>query len=148
MPGISSMLPKGGNAIWGNLTWAPDDVSGQDETFGSTLKFAHKNGTMGPQNMTVSESLQFLFSTSSDWYKNQVTSNYSHGVALSRKEIERNERIPNKWVNPLESRLPLAPNMKIYCFYGEYAWTPVARFLIMRRCWEADRTELLHPPGR
>jgi phospholipid:diacylglycerol acyltransferase len=25
MPGISSMLPIGGNAVWGNATWAPDD---------------------------------------------------------------------------------------------------------------------------
>jgi phospholipid:diacylglycerol acyltransferase len=118
MPGISSMLPKGGDRIWGNLTWAPDDVPGQGETFGATLKFAPKNGTATPRNMTVSESLEFLLNSSDDWYKNQVMSNYSHGVALSREEIEQNEKIPNKWVNPLESRLPLAPNMKIYCFYG------------------------------
>ena len=25
---------------------------------------------------------------------------------------------PRKWVNPLEARLPRAPNLKIYCFYG------------------------------
>lgn len=115
MPGISSMLPKGGNLIWGNQTWAPDDVPGQFETFGTTLKFATQTG---PHNMTVSESLGFLLNTSDDWYKDQVTRNYSHGVALTRKEIEENERIPNKWVNPLESRLPYAPNLKIYCFYG------------------------------
>jgi phospholipid:diacylglycerol acyltransferase len=23
-----------------------------------------------------------------------------------------------KWINPLEARLPLAPNMRIYCLYG------------------------------
>ncbi|KAF8250230.1 Lecithin:cholesterol acyltransferase [Wilcoxina mikolae CBS 423.85] len=118
MPGISSMLPKGGDSIWGNLTWAPDDVPGQDMSFGSTLKYAQKNSTTDSQNMTITESMQFLLDHSDDWYADQLTRNYSHGVALTRKEIEQNEKIPSKWVNPLESRLPLAPNMKIYCFYG------------------------------
>ena len=27
-------------------------------------------------------------------------------------------RDPRKWINPLEARLPHAPNLKIYCFYG------------------------------
>ena len=27
-------------------------------------------------------------------------------------------RNPSKWINPLEARLPRAPNLKIYCFYG------------------------------
>ncbi|CCX07976.1 Similar to Phospholipid:diacylglycerol acyltransferase; acc. no. O94680 [Pyronema omphalodes CBS 100304] len=123
MPGISSMLPKGGEAIWGNLTWAPDDDEHQEISYGSTLKFADRgsgNSTFGPspQNMTVTESLQFLLDHSDDWYATQVRGNYSHGVAHTVEEIERNQRIPNKWVNPLESRLPLAPDMKIYCFYG------------------------------
>lgn len=117
------MLPKGGEAIWGNLTWAPDDDEHQEISYGSTLKFADRgsgNSTFGPspQNMTVTESLQFLLDHSDDWYATQVRGNYSHGVAHTVEEIERNQRIPNKWVNPLESRLPLAPDMKIYCFYG------------------------------
>lgn len=114
------MLPKGGNAIWGNLTWAPDDEPGQEDTFGSTLKFAHKNGTDDIKNLTVSESLDFLLNNSDDWYKNQVTSSYSNGVATSRGQVEENERRPATWSNPLESRLPLAPSLKIYCFYGGY----------------------------
>ncbi|KAI5817086.1 Lecithin:cholesterol acyltransferase-domain-containing protein [Pyronema omphalodes] len=123
MPGISSMLPKGGEAIWGNLTWAPDDDEHQEISYGSTLKFADRssgNNTSdpSPQNMTVTESLQFLLDHSDDWYATQVRGNYSHGVAHTVEEIERNQNIPHKWVNPLESRLPLAPDMKIYCFYG------------------------------
>ena len=137
MPGISSMLPKGGEAIWGNLTWAPDDDPGMGDTFGSTLKYALKNGTTAPMNMSVTDSLKYLLDTSDDWYRNQIAQNYSHGVAWTRKEIEafsptpawrgvvfelmnskENEHNPSKWINPLESRLPLAPNLKIYCFYG------------------------------
>jgi hypothetical protein len=117
------MLPKGGEAIWGNLTWAPDDDEHQEISYGSTLKFADRgsgNSTFdpSPQNMTVTESLQFLLDHSDDWYATQVRGNYSHGVSHTVEEIERNQNIPNKWVNPLESRLPLAPDMKIYCFYG------------------------------
>jgi phospholipid:diacylglycerol acyltransferase len=43
---------------------------------------------------------------------------YSFGIAHSRKQVEENQKIPRKWSNPLETRLPKAPNMKIYCFYG------------------------------
>jgi len=118
MPGISSMLPKGGQQVWGNLTWAPDDEPGQKVSFGSLLKYAKDNSTGGLQNMTITESLRFLLESSDDWYSNQVTRYYSHGVALSRQEIEENEKIPRKWANPLESRLPLAPDLTIYCFYG------------------------------
>jgi len=88
MPGISSILPKGGEAIWGNLTWAPDDDPEIGDTYGSTLKYAPKNGTIVPMNMTVTDSLKFLLDTSDEWYRNQIAQNYSHGVALSRKEIE------------------------------------------------------------
>ena len=121
------MLPKGGEAIWGNLTWAPDDEPGQRMSFGATLKYAPKNATY-LQNMTVSDSLQLLLQSSEGWYQDQLTRNYSHGVALSRKEIERNEKMPSKWVNPLESRLPLAPNLKIYCFYGRLLLPPSPPF--------------------
>lgn len=30
----------------------------------------------------------------------------------------KNERDHRKWINPLETRLPKAPSLKIYCFYG------------------------------
>ena len=44
--------------------------------------------------------------------------NYSHGVARTSAEVEDNEKEHRKWMNPLETRLPLAPNLKIFCFYG------------------------------
>jgi hypothetical protein len=82
------MLPKGGQQVWGNLTWAPDDQPGQEVSFGSLLKYAKDNSTVGLQNMTITEGLRFLLESSDDWYTNQVTRYYSHGVALSRQEIE------------------------------------------------------------
>lgn len=118
MPGVSSMLPKGGNAVWGNKTWAPDDQSGQKVSFGTFINFKESNSTQSPRNLTVEESIEYLLENSDEWYKEQVLDNYSHGVAKTTKEVEKNERDPRKWINPLESRLPLAPNLKIYCFYG------------------------------
>jgi phospholipid:diacylglycerol acyltransferase len=123
MPGISSMLPMGGDAVWGNLTWAPDDAPGQAASFGTFLNFkrdADGNGTSGlpARNLTVSDSLEYLFNTTEPWYQDAVKGSYSLGVAHTREEVDRNEEDPRKWVNPLETRLPLAPNLKIFCFYG------------------------------
>ncbi|EON63912.1 phospholipid:diacylglycerol acyltransferase [Coniosporium apollinis CBS 100218] len=119
MPGISSMLPIGGDAVWGNRTWAPDDTPGQNVSYGTFINFRDYNSTANsPANLTVEESLPFLFSHSESWYRNAVQAAYSYGVAHTRAEVERNQQIPSKWVNPLETRLPLAPNLKIYCFYG------------------------------
>ncbi|KAL9125565.1 MAG: hypothetical protein Q9217_005246 [Psora testacea] len=118
MPGASSMLPKGGNAVWGNKTWAPDDVADQQISFGTFIKFKESNSTQSPKNLTIEESIDYLLENSAPWYKTQVLENYSHGVAHTSAEVEHNEHVPSKWVNPLETRLPLAPNLKIYCFYG------------------------------
>lgn len=127
MPGISSMLPKGGEAVWGNSSWAPDDQPGQAMTYGNLLNFRHdldngnsnsRGSTFSFKNLTTAESLDYLLAQSEPWYSKQVRNSYSHGVAHTRKEVEANEHDPRTWLNPLEARLPLAPDMKIYCFYG------------------------------
>ncbi|KAJ9297789.1 hypothetical protein DTO271G3_4010 [Paecilomyces variotii] len=118
MPGISSMLPKGGDAVWGNSTWAPDDQPGQPFTYGNLINFRETNSTWTRKNLTVGEALPYMLGQSDTWYREMALSSYSHGVAHTTKEVEANENDPRTWVNPLESRLPLAPDMKIYCFYG------------------------------
>ncbi|KAI9815173.1 MAG: hypothetical protein M1832_005575 [Thelocarpon impressellum] len=118
MPGISSMLPKGGNAVWGNATWAPDDRPGQERSYGTFLNFKESNSTQSPGNLTVDESMAYLLDHSDSWYADQVRRNYSHGLAHTSEEVEANEKDARKWINPLETRLPLAPSLKVYCFYG------------------------------
>lgn len=118
MPGISSMLPMGGNAVWGNETWAPDDLPGQNVSFGPFLNFKYQNGTTQHANLTVEDSLSYLGNVTEPWYGRMVERSYSNGVAHTTAEVEANEKDPRKWVNPLETRLPLAPNLKIHCFYG------------------------------
>ncbi|KAK0713843.1 Lecithin:cholesterol/phospholipid:diacylglycerol acyltransferase [Lasiosphaeria miniovina] len=119
MPGISSMLPIGGSAIWGDLDSAPDDQPGQEHSFGSFLNFRiGQNWTTPDKNFTVDEAMKYLLETTDDWYRDQILGSYSHGVAHTRADVEANEADPRKWINPLETRLPLAPSLKIYCFYG------------------------------
>ena len=119
MPGISSMLPIGGNAVWGDLRWAPDDRPGQPFSYGSLLNFrAGANWTTPERNLTIDDSLEYLFNTTEDWYRDSVKGSYSHGVAHTEAEVRANEEDARKWINPLETSLPRAPNMRIYCFYG------------------------------
>lgn len=119
MPGISSMLPIGGSAVWGDLNGAPDDAPGQNYTYGSLLNFQVDHNTTAPtKNMTVDDSLKYLFATTEEWYNRHIEESYSRGIAETTAEVEANEEDPKKWVNPLETRLPNAPNLKIYCFYG------------------------------
>ncbi|KAI1090529.1 LACT-domain-containing protein [Rostrohypoxylon terebratum] len=119
MPGISAMLPIGGEAVWGNLTWAPDDQPGQKDSFGSFLNFRKSaNWTTPDKNFTVSGAMKHLMESTDDWYRDQIQRSYSHGVAHTSAEVEANELDQRKWINPLETRLPLAPSLKVYCFYG------------------------------
>ncbi|KUI59453.1 Phospholipid:diacylglycerol acyltransferase [Cytospora mali] len=119
MPGISSMLPIGGDAVWGNLSWAPDDQPDQENSFGSFLNFRQAvNWTVPEKNLTVTKAMDYLTNSTEDWYREQIRGSYSHGVAQTTREVEENEKDHRKWINPLETRLPLAPNLKIYCFYG------------------------------
>ncbi|EXJ59573.1 phospholipid:diacylglycerol acyltransferase [Cladophialophora yegresii CBS 114405] len=122
MPGISSMLPKGGEAVWGNSTWAPDDLPPplQNKTHGSFISFRPKgNSTQAMRpNLTMNDAFDHLMNVSEPWYVETVKHSYSHGVAHTKQEVERNEHRPMTWLNPLEARLPHAPDLKIYCFYG------------------------------
>ena len=141
MPGISSMLPKGGDVVWGNATFAPDDLASpaQNVTNGPFISFRppvllNNTGPPAKDSLTMSQSLDLLLNVTEDWYVDQVRHSYSHGVAHTRKQVEANENDPRTWLNPLEARLPHAPNMKIYCFYGigkpterAYFYTPVPK---------------------
>jgi len=119
MPGLSSMLPIGGDAVWGELDSAPDDAPGQNFSYGSLLNFrSGMNWTTPDRNLTVEGALDYLFNTTEPWYQDAVKGSYSQGVAHTSAEVNANEKDPRKWINPLETRLPLAPSLRVYCFYG------------------------------
>ncbi|CAO3642876.1 unnamed protein product [Cunninghamella blakesleeana] len=198
--GGSSLLPKGGDTIWGSTLESPDDDDDEKEndnstttnndenkyrdmdddnkrninrekgitdeienmtkntttykhTHGKLLSFlkrsSHKSSglfgfnesdtsdedvnnntntnTNGGKNgvgldkhahFTLDESLDLLLSTAPKEYANMLLQNYSTGIATSLKQLKKNNKDFTKWANPLESQLPTAPNMKIFCLYG------------------------------
>ncbi|KAG0163365.1 hypothetical protein DFQ30_000277 [Apophysomyces sp. BC1015] len=114
--GGSSMLPKGGNLIWGTEDRAADDEKyTKDHSHGNIITFV---------NQPMSTSPYSSFPSSSNGIAEDLIRNYTVDSAydllqrISEKELKKNDGDHTKWSNPLESRLPNAPNMKIYCMYG------------------------------
>ncbi|CAK9438804.1 uncharacterized protein LODBEIA_P30280 [Lodderomyces beijingensis] len=128
--GVASMFPKGGDVIWGNLTYAPDDPVNTFETndtditmdgpksgsFGSFIQITRKDGNEA--NFTIEQSLHELLAEAPAWYSKRVRENYSGGIARTARQLAANNHDQSKWANPLEAALPNAPNLKVYCFYG------------------------------
>ncbi|KAK6462833.1 Lecithin:cholesterol acyltransferase-domain-containing protein [Scheffersomyces coipomensis] len=129
--GIASMIPKGGDLIWGNLTHAPDDPTNtlheenpsfeiegsKKDSFGSFIRYKSINETQ-EQNFTIHHSIENLLNDAPEWYSKRIRDQYSFGIANTVEELDKNKKDHSKWSNPLEVALPVAPNMKVYCFYG------------------------------
>ncbi|RCH82537.1 hypothetical protein CU098_003946, partial [Rhizopus stolonifer] len=135
--GGSSMLPKGGDAIWGTRNGAPDDEDNSYHSYGNIISFTKtneeeataeekdKNKTIEKmidkdvdQNYSVEDSLDLLHQSAAGDFSRMLQTNYSYGITTSKKQLKKNNQDPRKWSNPLESQLPIAPSMKIYCMYG------------------------------
>lgn len=124
--GIASMLPKGGDLIWGNLTYSPEDKQlNGNNTYGSFIKFSETNqddgnttAKMTKDALTMDDSLNLVMELSPDWLQKRIKDQYSFGYARTSEELQENKKHHSHWSNPLEVPLPNAPNMKIYCIYG------------------------------
>jgi phospholipid:diacylglycerol acyltransferase len=117
-PGIASMLPKGGEAVWGSLEFAIDDVDNQTVSYGNFIQFRNTMSQLSAKNLTVPDSIEYLFTQAPGWFRDRVEENYSHGLARTKAEVQANESDPRKWINPLEVALPNAPDLRIFCLYG------------------------------
>ncbi|KAF7722336.1 hypothetical protein EC973_003426 [Apophysomyces ossiformis] len=133
--GGSSMLPKGGNLIWGTEDGAPDDEKyTKDHSHGNIITFVNQPTPASPysnfqssrhgiaddiiRNYTVDSAYDLLRRSTSKEFMSLLSRSYSFGISVSEKELKENDNDHTKWSNPLESRLPIAPSMKIYCLYG------------------------------
>ncbi|AMD21444.1 HER165Wp [Eremothecium sinecaudum] len=117
--GIPSMLPKGGNLVWGNMSYSVEDVvSNNTDTYGNFIRFEHDPNELSPRNLTMEGAIEYILKFSPPWLQKRIHDQYSFGYAKSREELENNEKHHSHWTNPLEVALPNAPNMKIYCLYG------------------------------
>ena len=131
-----AMLPKGGNFVWGDgrnaetLVDAPEGVAYPLVTI---REKKHDKSTSNVDEASIAKSpacnedvktsftydeidsilSDFMPSTGYEIIKNA----YSWGIASS-KEMIKNDDHPSTWTNPLEARLPNAPSLKMYCFYG------------------------------
>jgi len=121
--GILSMLPIGGDMIWGNLSSAPDDVLlpegiSVNGSLGNFIRFANPKGQYSQKNLTVDGAVDFLLDQGTTDFRRRYKENYSRGHSKNAAEMKKNEKISSKWINPLEVPLPNAPDMKVFCFYG------------------------------
>ncbi|KAI0233631.1 phospholipid:diacylglycerol acyltransferase [Massospora cicadina] len=97
--GVWSLLPRGGDVIWGGHHFAADDrpQSNQD-TYGEMLRLESPIGDGGKH------------------LERNLRKSYSFGAARSDAELRNHD--PVAWSNPLETSLPEAPSMTFYCLYG------------------------------
>ncbi|TDL20055.1 phospholipid diacylglycerol acyltransferase [Rickenella mellea] len=119
--GSASMWIKGGSSIWGNFTHAPDDHANFTHTHGRFISFRDSSSTEsdpGVRNMTVDEASTWILQHTPTTFQKMMAANFSFEIERDEAVLEKNNVVPSKWSNPLESRLPYAPSMKIYCAYG------------------------------
>ena len=105
--GCFSMLPKGGNRMWDRAA---------DGTAVPVLTLRDPSGNVKAEySYDQLDDLLKLF-LPPDVY-DRIHSGFSTGIADPPSAIE-NDHKHETWHNPLESRLPNAPNLTIYSLYG------------------------------
>lgn len=130
---VYTMLPIGGNRVWGNYDSAPDDIVAsspliepplpttinasnvsahvaQYGTLGQIVRFVNDSGT----NLTAGDIQPALGAL--DPYLHDFEQLLSVGIADDPSAAQYDA--PKFWTNPLETTLPYAPSMKLFCLYG------------------------------
>ncbi|KAE8691041.1 putative phospholipid:diacylglycerol acyltransferase 2 [Hibiscus syriacus] len=157
---IISLLPKGGDTIWGNMDWSPEghvcDFSKKSHsqtsltsvlhssklpTVDSKLSGIFSNECFPNLNISCGEvwteydemSRQSIQNVAADKAYTSTTlhdllrlvapkmmrraeAHFSHGIADNLDDPKYNHY--KYWSNPLETKLPDAPDMEIYCLCG------------------------------
>lgn len=121
---------QGGDAVWGNVTQAPDDKAGIDNTHGELISF-RKNAI----EIANDDTLNMTASTASSWilertpsyfqvrsifvvdlllrfigFQRMLATNYSYGIERDEKNLKRNNDDHTKWTNPLEIQCVFIPS--------------------------------------
>lgn len=121
-----AIFPKGGTRIWGSSEkGSPDVPTGADSNFKGFDIITVNPATEYKENASLKETKKYDFDqvgviremTLPSDVNDRYNKFYSDGIAEPH-EITKNDLDHRKWINPLESRLPHAKNMKIYCMYG------------------------------
>ena len=127
---LLSLMPFGDERIWGNATYAPDlpDSTGVTimmEARASAMEaVGYEQSTptrplVHAGNLTLDQTLQFLFSSSIGGADLQAKlAEHSFGADPEGRLLHAHDLEPRHWANPLEARLPNAPSLRIYSLYG------------------------------
>ncbi|KAG5637514.1 hypothetical protein H0H81_004265 [Sphagnurus paluster] len=121
--GSASMWIKGGDAVWGNASQAPDDEMDATHTHGELVAFRQSaidsvTSSDTTVNMTSEQAGSWILQQTPLTFQKMLATNYSFGIERDEASLKRNGLDHTKWTNPLEVQLPKAPSMKIYCVYG------------------------------
>ncbi|PSS22692.1 hypothetical protein PHLCEN_2v2989 [Hermanssonia centrifuga] len=121
-PGSASMWIKGGDAVWGNANFAPDDTSINNYTHGALVAFRdsilQETSNASLENMTADAAASWILERTPSHFQKMIATNYSYGIERDEEQLKKNNLDHRKWTNPLEIQLPNAPTTKIYCVYG------------------------------
>eukprot|EP00727_Mastigamoeba_balamuthi_P014135 m51a1_g9344 putative phospholipid:diacylglycerol acyltransferase (608) ;mRNA; f:74168-76142 len=117
---VLALLPKGGDAVWGNATAAPDDAEGANRTYGNAITFTNNQSTL-----TTQQAIDNILADPSLSKRNWVS--------FGSKAHKQGSCPRSSWGNPLECPLPYPPKVSVYCLYGTgkateraYLYTPLA----------------------
>ncbi|KIK78139.1 hypothetical protein PAXRUDRAFT_834720 [Paxillus rubicundulus Ve08.2h10] len=115
--GSASMWVKGGNAVWGDETWAPDDEYGALHTHGELISFRHEmlvaQGAIAAEqlsNMTAETAGTWILERTPTSFQKMIWTNYSFGIERDVEVLKRNDLDHRKWTNPLEMRYAHGPH--------------------------------------
>lgn len=146
--GSASMWIKGGNDVWGNSTWAPDDLEEKGHTHGELIAFRDSVlkalGEDTLANMTADAASSWVLAHTPTYFQKMVATNYSYGIERDEEKLKANNLDHRKWTNPLEVQLPNAPTTKIFCVYGHGKETERS-YWYARGEYEHDEIPADHP---
>ncbi|KAI9502002.1 Lecithin:cholesterol acyltransferase-domain-containing protein [Coemansia spiralis] len=120
--GLASLLPKGGNTIWGDLHGAPDDLPH------IATRTEHSTSRIEIGNQTMEDALELLERVLDEDALRLMQRDYSFGLFRTQQEMDEHRDDHRVWANPLQHQLPDAPNMTIFCLYGHGAVTERAYY--------------------
>ncbi|CCM00154.1 uncharacterized protein FIBRA_02182 [Fibroporia radiculosa] len=146
--GSASMWMKGGEAVWGNATFAPDDMSDEAHGHGDLIVFRQSvvetegvSSTL--TNMTATDAGTWILERTSAHFQQMIASNYSFGIERDEDVLRRNNLDHRKWSNPLEIQqmccVPLTPRYT----RGEYEYDDIQPDMLNPTC--ANTTDCTSP---
>jgi phospholipid:diacylglycerol acyltransferase len=120
------LLTQGGNAVWGNATFTPDDKEDQAHTHGVLITFRDSQAALHVSdadkvgNMTADDAMTWILQQTPTTFQaclslavqhllnssqqKMLGTNYSWGIERDEEALKINDLDNTKWTNPLEVR--------------------------------------------